>query len=107
MLTPDVGPKVAFRNVAIIRSKNDRSFKDHFGRAVLPKIDAKSRCKPCVCVCVCVCVRVCVCVLVCVCICVCVCVIVILITLFIYLSVINVNIPLLVYTALKLSLGTE
>ena len=103
MLTPDVGPKVAFRNVAIIRSKNDRSFKDHFGRAVLPKIDAKSRCKPCVYVCVCV--RVCV--LVCVCICVCVCVIVILITLFIYLSVINVNIPLLVYTALKLSLGTE
>ena len=105
MLTPDVGPKVAFRNVAIIRSKNDRSFKDHFGRAVLPKIDAKSRCKPCVYVCVCV--RVCVCVSVCVYMCVCVCVIVILITLFIYLSVINVNIPLLVYTALKLSLGTE
>ena len=46
MLTPDVAHKTVFTNVPIIGFKNDRSFKDHLVRAVLPKVDAEDRSKP-------------------------------------------------------------
>ena len=47
MLTPDVGHKAVFTNVPIIGFKNDRSLKDHLVWAVLPKVDAEGRSKPC------------------------------------------------------------
>ena len=47
LLTSDVAHKIAFRNVPTIGFKNDRSLKDHLVRAVLPKIDAEGRSKPC------------------------------------------------------------
>ena len=37
----------AVRNVPVIGFKNDRSFKDYFIRAVLPKVDVEGRSKPC------------------------------------------------------------
>ena len=47
LLTPDVAHKAVFTNVPIIGFKNDRSLKDHLVRAVLPKVDAEGRSKPC------------------------------------------------------------
>ena len=47
LLTPDVAHKTVFTNVPTIGFKNDRSLKDHLVRAVLPKIDAEGRSKPC------------------------------------------------------------
>ena len=47
LLTPDVAHKAVFTNVPIISFKNDRSLKDHLVRAVLPKVDAEGRSKPC------------------------------------------------------------
>ena len=47
MLTPDVAHQAVFTNVPIIDFKNDRSLKDHLVRAVLPKVDAEGRSKPC------------------------------------------------------------
>ena len=47
LLTPDVAHKAVFTNVPIIGFKNDRSLKDHLFRAVLPKVDAEGRSKPC------------------------------------------------------------
>ena len=47
LLTPDVAHKAVFTNVPIIGFKNDRSLKDHLARAVLPKVDAEGRSKPC------------------------------------------------------------
>ena len=46
LLTPDVAHKTFFKNVPIIRFKNDRSLKDHLARAVLPKVDPEGRSKP-------------------------------------------------------------
>ena len=47
LLIPDVAHKAVFTNVPIIGFKNDRSLKDHLVRAVLPKVDAEGRSKPC------------------------------------------------------------
>ena len=47
MLTPDVVHKAVFTNVPIIGFRNDKSLKDHFVLAVLPKVDAEGRSKPC------------------------------------------------------------
>ena len=47
LLTPDVAHKAVFTNVPIIGFKNDRSLKDHLVQAVLPKVDAEGRSKPC------------------------------------------------------------
>ena len=47
MLTPDAAHKAVFTNVPIIGFKNERSLKDHFVQAVLPKVDAEGRSKPC------------------------------------------------------------
>ena len=47
LLTPDDAHKAVFTNVPIIDFKNDRSLKDHLVRAVLPKIEAEGRSKPC------------------------------------------------------------
>ena len=47
MLTPDVAHKAVFTNVPIIGFKNDRSLTDHLVRAVLTKVDAEGRSKPC------------------------------------------------------------
>ena len=47
LLTPDVAHKAVFTNVPIIGFKNDRSLKDHFVQAVLPKVDAEGGFKPC------------------------------------------------------------
>ena len=44
-LTPDVAQKDVFTNVPIISFK--RSLKDHLIQAVLPKVNAESRSKPC------------------------------------------------------------
>ena len=41
MLTPDVAYKAVFTNLTIIDTKNDRSLKTHFVRAVLPKTDPR------------------------------------------------------------------
>ena len=48
LLTPDVVHKAIFTNVPMIGFKNGRSLKDPLVRAVLPKVDAEGRCKPCV-----------------------------------------------------------
>ena len=47
MLIPDVAHKDVLTNVPLIGFKNDRSLKDHLVRAVLPKVDAEDRSKPC------------------------------------------------------------
>ena len=47
LLTPDLAHKAVFTNVPIIGFKNDRSLKDHLFWAVLPKVDAEGRSKPC------------------------------------------------------------
>ena len=47
MLTPDAAHKGVFTNVQIISFKKNRSLKDHLDRAVLPKVDAEGRSKPC------------------------------------------------------------
>ena len=47
MLTPDVAHKDVLTNVPLIGFKNDRSLKDHLVRAVLRKVDAEDRSKPC------------------------------------------------------------
>ena len=46
-LTPDVAQKDVFTNVPIISFEKHRSLKDHLIQAVLPKVDAESRSKPC------------------------------------------------------------
>ena len=60
MLIPDVAHKAVFTNMPKIGFKNDRSFKDQYVWAVLPKIVTEGRSKLCVrvrvCACVCVCV---------------------------------------------------
>ena len=47
LFTPDVVHKDVFTNVSLIGFKNDRSLKDHLARAVLLKVNAKGRSKPC------------------------------------------------------------
>ena len=47
MLTHDVSHKADFTNTSIIGFKNDRSLEDHLVQAVLPKVDAEGRSKPC------------------------------------------------------------
>ena len=47
LLTPDDAHKVVFTNLPIIDFKNDRSLKYHLVRAVLHKVNAESRSKPC------------------------------------------------------------
>ena len=47
LLTPDVAHKAVFTNVPITGFKNNRSLKDRLVRAVLPKVDAEGRSKPC------------------------------------------------------------
>ena len=47
LLTSYVAHKAAFINVLIIGLENDNSLKDHLVQAVLPKLDAEGRSKPC------------------------------------------------------------
>ena len=47
LLTPDVTNKGVFANVPIIGFKNYRSLKNHLVCAMLPKVDAEGRSKPC------------------------------------------------------------
>ena len=47
MLSPDTAHKDVFTNVPLIGFSNDRSLKDHLVWAVLPKVDAEGRSKPC------------------------------------------------------------
>ena len=47
LLTHDIAHKAVFTNVPIIGFKNGRSLKDQLVRAVLSKVDAEGRSKPC------------------------------------------------------------
>ena len=47
LLTPDVAQRAVFTNYQIIGFKNGGSHKDPLIRAVLRKLNAADRCKPC------------------------------------------------------------